>query len=709
MKEIFDWVPWFEELARRIAEGGPLVLAEKAKEVDWKPSDPFLLKYGDENVDPFSFFYFLAALHRPQNWKTVYRSVAEVFEIQTPIDYAYTKDFYLPTPPVIAALFHNRGEGNPGLLWKLFRQALAGSLESKTFEGALGIHGVGLTKLSQTLFLINPTKFLPFDEKSVLALEVGNHPKPRKISSDEYCQEIERIKKAFPGCECYEINMFAFLWKAEQFPVNSDCCYQVSTNVFNTREDYWNNFDRNCWVYTGGMGSGKGWPDPGSNDTGSYGLQSPKRGDIVLVRYGRRQGRGIGIVYRNDYQNELSSDSRLHVLWLNKNSAPLAGFTTMTGFSRARDATLRAFREASGYSATIEQLQRLDRNTSVVEEEVEKTNAGETIITEIVTHPLNQLLYGPPGTGKTYATARRCVEICGGAMEDSQEGIRRRYVELVGQGRVEFVTFHQSYGYEEFVEGLRPVTGGSKEGNSSVGFRLVPRDGVLKRIAEHARATQSPHVLVIDEINRANISKVMGELVTLLEEDKRERAKNEIAVTLPYSHERFTLPANLYILGTMNTADRSIAILDTALRRRFEFEELPPDPDKLKKAANSTGINLSAVLRAMNERLEWLLDRDHLIGHAWLMDVHTKDDVGRVMRRKIIPLVAEYFYDDWEKVRAVLGGTNDFVVRKRLDPPPGLDDAGEVRYRWNVREESFPKEAYDRLISGRAGVETEAG
>ena len=325
-------------------------------------------------------------------------------------------------------------------------------------------------------------------------------------------------------------------------------------------------------------------------------------------------------------------------------------------------------------------------------------------------HPLNQILYGPPGTGKTYATARRCVEICGGATKDSQEGVRRCYDALVEQGQVEFVTFHQSYGYEEFVEGLRPETGGSEESEFGGGFRLDAHDGVLKRIAERARKQHPrPHVLVIDEINRANISKVMGELVTLLEEDKRERAENEIVVTLPYSGERFTLPENLHILGTMNTADRSIAILDTALRRRFEFEELPPDPDKLKEAADSTGIDLPAVLRAMNERLEWLVDRDHLIGHAWLMGVRTKEDVDRVMRRKVIPLVAEYFYDDWEKVRAVLGGTNDFVVRKRLNPPPGLDDAGEVRYRWNVWEESFPKEAYDRLISGSAGGETETG
>ncbi len=319
------------------------------------------------------------------------------------------------------------------------------------------------------------------------------------------------------------------------------------------------------------------------------------------------------------------------------------------------------------------------------------------------TTPQNIILYGPPGTGKTYTTFQRCVEICDekeNAEDMSDEEVRRRYGELVAEKRVEFVTFHQSYGYEEFIEGLRPG-----EDSAGVGFRLVATDGVLKRITEHAKRKRGlPHVLVIDEINRANISKVMGELVTLLEEDKREGAPHEIAVTLPHSQDRFTLPANLYIIGTMNTADRSIALLDTALRRRFDFEELPPNPDLLRDDVE--GIDLPTVLRTINDRLEWFIDRDHLIGHAWLMGAKTKAEVDRVMRRKIIPLIAEYFYDDWEKVHAVLGNTDDFVKGEPLSPPPGIDDAGEDRYRWTVQEK-FEEGAYDRLISGSGQTDAE--
>ena len=130
---------------------------------------------------------------------------------------------------------------------------------------------------------------------------------------------------------------------------------------------------------------------------------------------------------------------------------------------------------------------------------------------------------------------------------------------------------------------------------------------------------------------------------------------------LPHSGGRFTLPGNLHILGTTKTADRSIALLDTALRRHFDFEEMQPQPEFLKDAFMNSDIDLPEVLRTINEHLEWFLDRDHLIGHAWLMGAQSKEDMHSVIQPKIIPPIAEYFYDDWRKVQGVLGGTDDFV------------------------------------------------
>jgi 5-methylcytosine-specific restriction endonuclease McrBC GTP-binding regulatory subunit McrB len=173
--------------------------------------------------------------------------------------------------------------------------------------------------------------------------------------------------------------------------------------------------------------------------------------------------------------------------------------------------------------------------------------------------------------------------------------------------------------------------------------------------------------------------RVMGELITLLEEDKREGRDNELAITLPHSGEQFTLPSNLFIIGTMNTADRSIALLDTALRRRFQFVEMPPVPQRLGVV---DGVDAAAVLAALNDRLEWFLGSDQLIGHAWLMDAKTQDQLDTAMAKKIIPLLREYFHEDLGRVRAVLGGGDGFLRRMKIKTPPGVDDFGEERYRY---------------------------
>ena len=700
MKKIFGWVPWFQELASRINEEGRQTLAKKARDMDWGRRDPALLRFGNENIDPFSFIYYLAALNTPNNWKTVYRRVADVFGLRTRIDYEHTRDFYYPTPPAVNVLFHNRGVGNPDLLWDLLAQTVSGSVQSDSFEAALEITGVGVSKLSQTLFLINPSKFLPFDDHGILALDIGKYKKPPvNIKWDEYIQEMERITEAFPGCECYEMSMFSYLWKDGSMPINLNTCYQVSTNVYNTGEDYWSDFDDNSYVYTGGPGNGEGWPAQGNPaPRGRFPLDAPDRGDIVLVRLGKTQGYGIGIVYENDYRKELSSQSKLHVLWLNKKTAQLAGNMPIAGFTRATG-TRDVFRSTETYYPTFELLKRLGGGVSPASPPP-------------VDHPCNQILYGPPGTGKTWNAVNHAMAIVYGVgvggigQEDRDQFHDFRFEPKAGTGQIAVVTFHQSFAYEDFVEGIRP-----KLDDERIRYEL--RDGVFKRIVKAAREDRERrYVLIIDEINRGNIPKIFGELITLIEDSKRLGETDGMSVTLPYSNDDFGVPRNLYIIGTMNTADRSILLLDTALRRRFDFVEMMPDPEHERISADAQGVELQRMLKAMNERISLLLDREHQIGHTYLFDVTDLKSLSDKFRNKIFPLLQEYFYDDWSKIFEVLGGAG-FVSQQKLSYTGHLrksDFVDEDRLVYERLPKEDPKwldpDEYKKIYSGDSGSES---
>ncbi len=499
MREIYHWTEWFSELANKISEGGEGFLIDCAKQIDWEAAgkEPPLLHHGDENINPFSFFYTLAQRRSLANRKLIYRSVEEVFnmECQLPAELYDSKDAFIFPTPSFKVLFL----GDPRLLWNLFRSAVRGldSVDPKHFDDALELRDVRKAKLTQTLFLINSSEFLPCDDTLKIFVDLPPDNEFNWKSYREWLQQV-RDTDTFRGLEPYEINFSAYRLSQKGTPPNS------------------------------------------------------------------------------------------------------------------------------------------------------------------VKHSLNQILYGPPGTGKTYHTVARALAIIDGESVEEIERNIKRFRELRDSRQIAMVTFHQNFAYEDFIEGIRPVLDDGATGQ----IRYELHDGIFKRIAKAAKEEKDkPFVLIIDEINRGNIAKIFGELITLIEDSRRLGADDETKVSLPYSKDSFGVPNNLYLIGTMNTADRSIQLLDTALRRRFDFVEMMPEPDHKDISTNVQGVDCQKILKAMNERITALLDRERQIGHTYLLDVDTMEKLSYAFQNKIFPLLQEYFFDDWSKIRAVLG-QNDFVTKK---------------------------------------------
>lgn len=273
--------------------------------------------------------------------------------------------------------------------------------------------------------------------------------------------------------------------------------------------------------------------------------------------------------------------------------------------------------------------------------------------------------------------------------------------------RFAVVTFHQSYGYEEFIEGIRARS--DESGNIS--YPIEP--GIFTRLCQRANADPAHrYAIFIDEINRGNISKIFGELISLIEVDKRAGMSNAMSLQLSYSGDHFSVPANVDIIGAMNTADRSLALMDTALRRRFDFVEMMPDLSLLS-GTKVKGIELEPLLEKLNSRIEALYDREHTLGHAFFMPVKNALDADDeeaafkqlkiAFQKKIIPLLQEYFFDDWNKIRLVLADNQkqddslQFVIEKTDDLDTLFGNNHGLR-RHDQQSTAYELEAFDQEI-----------
>lgn len=307
--------------------------------------------------------------------------------------------------------------------------------------------------------------------------------------------------------------------------------------------------------------------------------------------------------------------------------------------------------------------------------------------------PMNQILYGPPGTGKTYHTVDKAVEIIDSNLAGKDwKDKKKDFDQFIKDGRIVFTTFHQSMSYEDFIEGIKPETD-----SKTKQVEYPVKDGFFKKLCTEAiNHPDQNYVMIIDEINRGNVSQIFGELITLLEADKRLGKDFELTVKLPYSNQNndFGVPSNLYIIGTMNTADRSVEALDTALRRRFSFVEMMPNPSLLNTVTiQGLSVGLEDLLNVINQRIVLLKDREHQIGHSYFMKCKDLADLKAVFKNNIVPLLQEYFYGNYYNIGLVLG--EEFV--KKENPVgkfgKGFDYDGDAEPGWRMLSD----DEWDRL------------
>lgn len=367
MTRYYRWVPWIMELAKKISGNKEEYLIEKSNEVNRKLNNPSLLSDGDGGVDPFSFFYFLAQKNTENRVLPLFRIVHDVFGLTEKFPESPQSKIIIPTPPPPAiVLFHDRKAFNTKLLWKLFHSSVGNGndIDQQEFSEVLKLTKMGVKELTQLLFIINPRCFLPIDEKLSL-LGKNFSDLERKIHHGgyhAYKSTIIEICQSFPGCDYFEINQFLYSQNREYRINNESTFFQVGTDVYNNGSDYWElnkeypniqkTFKENDFVYVGGARSNERL----------YHVADPIPGDIVLVRKGKNQGKGIGVVYQNEYAEAggYHEDAVIRVIWINKIPSVLSyPASVQYGFSRAGRATIFAFKSSDTYRRSVEIIENL--------------------------------------------------------------------------------------------------------------------------------------------------------------------------------------------------------------------------------------------------------------------------------------------------------------------------------------------------------------
>lgn len=632
MERKYEWIPFYEAFASKLLE-----YSDRREElfniIKKVSSSNSLMNYlhfdkeewwgGRQNkIDPFSVMAIFNRGIKDKNRTEIAKMLANELELDIPAPSNFDS---IPLANNMSSFFGGNDE-----IWDLFKSAIE-SADSNTFtedfknnfDKALSVSGLAIGNLTIGLYWIRPNFFMPLDKnsRSYLRSNYGINISTNKFTGENYINLLKNFKKnleenseeiSFP-----EVSFRA--WKKEE-----DIIKQQKNKFIKWYEE--------------------NYKSKNTAQTISYAISKTKL----------KNGQSVfSITTYDDLKNILRNENLEE--YIQTNNGDYSKLDKILDIEE----TVKRDDLKSGIKYYL----------SFLKGDVVYVPLGQ-LSEEPFIHNKNTILYGTPGTGKTYSSIQYAVAIIeekplSSIKSESYSEVFNRFNIYKEDELIAFTTFHQSFAYEEFIEGIRPTVSSNLNSKSS-DIEYEIHNGIFKEFCYKAGLRKSDasgnykitnRVFIIDEINRGNISKIFGELITLIEPCKRIGAKEELKVTLPYSEESFGVPENVYIIGTMNTADRSIARMDTALRRRFNFVEILPDSDTLRDIIVE-GINISQLLNTLNKRITILLDREHTIGHSFfipLKEDKTIEKLASIFKNEIIPLLQEYFYDDYERIQLILG------------------------------------------------------